>query len=73
MPLQGLWNALIFLTTSRGVIKDVIRKKWGRWVFKPIKNNTEIVRRDSAPRVRVSEHTNSTDSASDVELRRLAR
>lgn len=73
MPLQGLWNALIFFTTSRGVIKDVIRKKWGRWVFKPIKNNTEIVRRESAPRVRVSEHTNSTDSASDVELRRLAR
>ncbi|KAF5618862.1 uncharacterized protein FTJAE_12129 [Fusarium tjaetaba] len=73
MPLQGLWNALIFFTTSRGVIKDVIRKKWGRWVFKPIKNNTEIVGRESAPRVRVSEHTNSTDSASDIELRRLAR
>ncbi|RBR15260.1 hypothetical protein FVER53590_03474 [Fusarium verticillioides] len=54
MPLQGLWNALIFFTTSRGVIKDVIRKKWGRWVFKPIKNNTEIVRRESAPRVRIA-------------------
>ncbi|KAG5801057.1 hypothetical protein H9Q74_010992 [Fusarium xylarioides] len=73
MPLQGLWNALIFFTTSRGVIRDVIRKKWGRWVFKPIKQNTGIVGREVAPRARVSEHTDSTDSASDVKLRRLAR
>ncbi|KAF5984887.1 hypothetical protein FCOIX_2365 [Fusarium coicis] len=50
MPLQGLWNALIFFTTSRGVLKDVIRNKWGRWVFKPIKNNTEIAGTESAPR-----------------------
>ncbi|CVL12422.1 related to G protein coupled receptor like protein [Fusarium proliferatum] len=73
MPLQGLWNALIFFTTSRGVIRDSMRNKCGRWVFKPIKKNQEIVRRDVAARVRVSEHTDSTDSGSDVELRRLGR
>ncbi|CVK94557.1 related to G protein coupled receptor like protein [Fusarium mangiferae] len=73
MPLQGLWNALIFFTTSRGVIRDSMRNKWGRWVFKPIKKNQEIVRRDVAARVRVSEHTDTTDSGSDVELHRLER
>ncbi|KAF5572397.1 hypothetical protein FPANT_13115 [Fusarium pseudoanthophilum] len=73
MPLQGLWNALIFFTTSRGVIKDVIRKKCGRWVFKPINKNTERMGREVVARVRVSEQTDSTGSASDVELRRLAR
>ncbi|KAF5619970.1 hypothetical protein F25303_12678 [Fusarium sp. NRRL 25303] len=73
MPLQGLWNALIFFTTSRGVIRDSMRNKWGRWFFKPIKKNQEIVRRDVAARVRVSEHTDTTDSGSDVELRRLER
>ncbi|KAI1027504.1 hypothetical protein LB503_013447, partial [Fusarium chuoi] len=73
MPLQGLWNALIFFTTSRGVIRHSMRNKWGRWVFKPIKKNQEIVRRDVGARVRVSEHTDTTDSGSDVELRRLER
>ncbi|KAI1034437.1 hypothetical protein LB504_004387 [Fusarium proliferatum] len=73
MPLQGLWNALIFFTTSRGVIRDSMRNKWGRWVFKPIKKNQDIVRRDVGARVRVSEHTDTTDSGSDVELRRLER
>ncbi|KAF5570810.1 G coupled receptor like, partial [Fusarium phyllophilum] len=28
MPLQGLWNALIFFTASRGVLKDVIQDNW---------------------------------------------
>lgn len=73
MPLQGLWNALIFFTTSRGVIRSVIQDKWGLWVSKSTKIDSNLVEREAAARLRVNGHTDTTDSGSDVELRRLAR
>ncbi|EWZ99602.1 hypothetical protein FOWG_00036 [Fusarium oxysporum f. sp. lycopersici MN25] len=73
MPLQGLWNALIFFTTSRGVIRSVIQDKWGLWVSKSTKIDSNLVEREAAARLRVNGHTDTTDSGSDVELHRLAR
>ncbi|KAI8414079.1 hypothetical protein FOFC_07370 [Fusarium oxysporum] len=73
MPLQGLWNAMIFFTTSRVVIRSVIQDKWGLWVSKSTKIDSDLVEREAAARLRVHGHTDTTDSGSDVELRRLAR
>ncbi|KAF5642022.1 hypothetical protein F52700_3202 [Fusarium sp. NRRL 52700] len=36
MPLQGLWNALIFFTTSRTILKNVIRDKWNQQIYSPV-------------------------------------
>jgi hypothetical protein len=73
MPLQGLWNALIFFTTSRGVLRDVMRDKWGLWVLKSANIDSDLVEMEVVPRVRVNEHSEATDSGSDVELRYRAR
>ncbi|KAF5598361.1 aminotransferase class-III [Fusarium pseudocircinatum] len=37
MPLQGLWNALIFFTTSRDVLKNVARESWGHETEETVK------------------------------------
>ncbi|KAF5671096.1 G-protein coupled receptor [Fusarium circinatum] len=73
MPLQGLWNALIFFTTSRNVLKNVIRENWGQRVSKPTKIDSSLGEREPTERLRVSGQTETTESGSDVELRHLAR
>ena len=73
MPLQGLWNALIFLTTSYSVLRDIVREKWGLWVLKSTTIDGDLVERDAARGTSAGEDVDPTDSGSDVELRYLPR
>ncbi|KAF5989499.1 hypothetical protein FBULB1_878 [Fusarium bulbicola] len=52
MPLQGLWNALIFFTTSRNVLKNVIREKWGQRVSKSTKIDSSLGEREPTEQLR---------------------
>ncbi|KAF5252012.1 hypothetical protein FANTH_2966 [Fusarium anthophilum] len=73
MPLQGLWNALIFFTTSRNVLNNVIRENLAQRVSKSTKIGISLGEGEPTERLRVSGQTEITDWGSDVELRRLAR
>lgn len=54
LPLQGVWNAVIFFTTSWELFKDEVSDLWRGWTGK--KKNTDVL-----PRVQVNldlEHEN---------------
>ncbi|KAH6981384.1 hypothetical protein EDB80DRAFT_757262 [Ilyonectria destructans] len=73
MPLQGLWNALIFFITSHKVLREVAREKWGLWVLKSTTIDGEVVERVAIGEAHVDEDPDRTDSGSDIELRHVSR
>ncbi|KAM5357343.1 hypothetical protein ACJZ2D_016366 [Fusarium nematophilum] len=73
MPLQGLWNAIIFFVTSQDVLREVAREKWGLWVLESTTIDGEVVERATVRVDNVGQDPDRTDSGSDVELRRISR
>ena len=73
MPLQGLWNALIFFVTSRSVLREVARENWGLWVLKSTTIDGEGVERAAVGEAHVDEDPERSDSGSDIELRHVSR
>lgn len=61
MPLQGLWNALIFFVTSRSVLREVAREKWGLWVLKSTTIDGEGVERVAVGEAHVDEDPERSD------------
>lgn len=68
MPLQGLWNAVIFFMTSHRVLRDWMRDKYDVRVSGSTKIN-ELVMERTVEETNVDEDDDHTDSGSDIELR----
>lgn len=45
MPLQGLWNAMMFFTMSHRIVRQAVKEKWGLWVLKFTTIDVEVVKR----------------------------
>lgn len=73
MPLQGLWNAIIFFTMSRSVVRQVAREKWGLWVLKSTTIDGEVLEREAGRGANVHGYLEATDPGSEVEVSRLSR
>lgn len=73
MPLQGLWNAIIFFTMSRSVVRQVWRERWGLWVLKSTTIDGEVLEREARRGANVHGYLEAADSGSEVELSRLSR
>ncbi|KAH8736597.1 hypothetical protein BGZ61DRAFT_490213 [Ilyonectria robusta] len=68
MPLQGLWNAVIFFMTSHRVLRDWMRDKCDVRASGSTKIN-ELVMERTVEETNVDEDDDHTDSGSDIELR----
>ncbi|KAM5349774.1 hypothetical protein ACJ41O_006279 [Fusarium nematophilum] len=71
MPLQGLWNAIIFFVTSRKVLREWARGKWGFWPLGPAALTGEVER--NVEEANMNYELDPTDSGSDIELRQVSR
>lgn len=70
MPLQGLWNAVIFFTTSHKVLRDWMRDKCDVCVSGSTTIN-ELVMERTVEEMNM-DGDDHTDSGSDIELRQRA-
>ncbi|KAH7145409.1 hypothetical protein B0J13DRAFT_607107 [Dactylonectria estremocensis] len=72
MPLQGVWNAVIFYMTSRKTLREWAWEKWGFKTLGPVSIAGEATER-VVEEANVNRHQDPADSGSDVELNYILR
>lgn len=73
LPLQGLWNAVIFFVTSTTALKEWVRNlRDGHHVVEMVQTGGERTGSGSPIERNSQSFLDDTDSGSDVELRRMA-